>query len=320
MRTIMMPMITVKMTVSGIASPSASKTKISCRKCQTVPLTSFFFILLLFSAWGGLSAQSAFSRGEEHFLQNRPREAAPLLEAALLEEPRNEKIYLYLGIVHEQLQNHDRAVAFLTRGLDVAVVFRDLFYFNLGNNYLSLGNPAAAVDMYTRAIETRGSLSDAYLNRANAEVRLERYPEAVADYRLYLVMEPETPQRPQIERMILLLQGLKDERDARIRAEEQRKKEEEENRRLAEERRKLDEEKRAAAEEERLRKEEESRRVAEERRKREEERLRQEEEARRKALLEEVLRSLQASSGDTSNLPAEKEDIRETRKDVDIED
>lgn len=278
-------------------------------------------LLLLFFIFSGvLGAQTVFSRGEELFLRNRPREAAPLLESALQEEPQNEKIYLYLGIVYEQLGNPDRAVILLERGLERSFLYRDLFYFNLGNNYMNKGDSAKAEEMYSRAIETNGSLADAYLNRANAEVRQERFPEAVKDYRLYLAMEPETPQRPQIERMIQLIQGLMEEREAQRLAEEQRQREEEERRRIAEELRQQEEAERAAEEERRLQQQEEERRIAEERRRQEEERLRREEEARRQALLEEVLRSLQASSTDTSNLSAEQEDIRETREDVDIED
>jgi tetratricopeptide (TPR) repeat protein len=308
------------MTTTGIVSPSGSKSKFFIQKCQTSQPARIFILAILFCVAGGLFAQTAFSRGEELFLRNRPREAAPQLEAALLEEPRNEKIYLYLGIAYEQLGNHDRAIALLTRGLEMSIVYRDLFLFNLGNNRLARGDVAGAVEMYSRAVETNGSLSDAYLNRANAEVRLERFEDAVRDYRLYLTMEPGTPQRPQIERMIRLIEGVQADRAARLLEEERRKKEEEENRRIAEERRKQDEERKAAEEERLRREEEERRRVAEERRKQEEDRRRREEEARQKALLEEVLRSLQASSEDAANLSAEKEDIREKREDVDIED
>jgi hypothetical protein len=50
------------------------------------------------------------------------------------------------------------------------------------------------------------------------------------------------------------------------------------------------------------------------------ERLKQEELARQKALLNEVLNSLQNASEDTRNLSAGSEDIQEQYDEVDIED
>jgi tetratricopeptide (TPR) repeat protein len=254
----------------------------------------FFVFLSLFPLFG----ESPFKRGEELFLQNKPREAAAILESALVQEPRNEKIYLYLGISYEQLKNHDKAISLMQRGLDFAVQYKDLLYYNLGNNFFSKGDGEKALEMYSKAIGVNGTLSDAYLNRANTQVKMDKLEGALNDYTLYLTMEPETPQRPQIEQMIRLLKNIFVEREAEKLAVEQKKREEEEKKRI----------------------EEEQVRIAEEKRKQEEERRRKEEAERQKALLDEVMRSLQAASGDAANLSAEKEDIREKREEVDIED
>jgi tetratricopeptide (TPR) repeat protein len=261
------------------------------------------------SLCGQDGGQSVFQKGEELFMQNKPREAAALLENALRQEPRNEKIYLYLGISYEQMGNRDKAIAIMQKGLEVAVLHKDLLYFNIANNYSGKGEEEKAFELYSKAIEENGGFNDAYLNRANTAVKLDKLEEALNDYRLYLIQEPDAAQRPQIERMILLLEGiqagrvaeaqrLKAEEEERIRAEEERKRLEEEQKRLEEERRKQ---------------EEEELRLAEEKR-------RQEEAERQKALLEEVLKSLQMSTEDTSHLSAEKEDIIEERNDVDIDD
>ena len=249
-------------------------------------------------------------------MQNRPREAAALLESALTQESRNEKAYLYLGIIYEQLGVREKAVAIMQKGLEVAVFHKADLFYNIGNNYDAMGQAEKAVEMYTRALEANGSLGDAYLNRANVQVKLDRLTEALRDYRIYLVMVPSTPQRPQIERMIQLIENVETQRAEEAErqriAEEERKKQEEEERRLAEERKKQEEEERRLAEE-RKKQEEEERRIAEEKR-------RQEEEARQKALLDEVLKSLQMSAEDAAHLSAEKEAIIEHRGDVDIDD
>jgi tetratricopeptide (TPR) repeat protein len=260
----------------------------------------------LFAQAGG---QSLFQKGEELFMQNKPREAAAFLENALKQEPRNEKIYLYLGISYEQTGNRDKAIAIMQKGLDFAVLHKDLLYFNIANNYYGKGEGEKAFEMYSKAIEENGSLNDAYLNRANTAVKLDKLEEALGDYRLYLVQEPDTAQRPKIEQLIRLLEGIQTGRVAealRLKAEEEeRLRAEEEKKRVAEEQKRL--------EEERKKQEEEELRVAEEKR-------RQEEQARQKALLEEVLKSLQMSTEDASHLSAEKEDIIEERNDVDIDD
>ncbi|MCL1817305.1 MAG: tetratricopeptide repeat protein [Spirochaetaceae bacterium] len=258
--------------------------------------------LLLLCGGLPLFGQSAFQKGEELFMQNRPQEAAGILEGALAQEPRNEKIYLYLGIIYEQLGIRQKAVDIMQKGLEVTVFHKADLFFNIGNNYDGMGEAEKAVEMYTRALETNGSLGDAYLNRANVEVKLDRLTDALRDYRLYLVMAPASPQRPQIERMIQLIESVEAERAA-----------EAERVRIAEEQRRIREEEEKRLEEERRKQEEEDRRIAEEKR-------RQEEEARQKALLDEVLKSLQMSAEDAAHLSAEKESIIENREDVDIDD
>src|SRR4030043_421983 len=77
---------------------------------------------------------TALQEGEKLFLQNKPQAALPLLEQALYENPDNERLYLYLGIVYEQLANPDKSIQVMRRGLNVARGVKDLLYFNIGNN------------------------------------------------------------------------------------------------------------------------------------------------------------------------------------------
>ena len=205
---------------------------------------------------------SALQEGEKLFLENRPQEALPPLEKALNEDPNNERLYLYLGIVYEQLGNLDKSIQVMRRGLNVARGVKDLLYFNLGNDLFRQKEYTLAEQMYSNALEVNGTMEDAYLNRANARLQLESYPGARADYIEYLRLAPATPQRESIEKLIALLGGMLDEA----------------------------------------------------------ERLKQEELARQKALLNEVLNSLQNASEDTRNLSAGSEDIQEQYDEVDIED
>jgi tetratricopeptide (TPR) repeat protein len=205
---------------------------------------------------------SALQQGEKLFLENRPREALPLLEQALNENPDNERLYLYLGIVYEQLASPEKSIQVMRRGLAVARGVKDLLYFNLGNNLFRQKEYTVAEQMYSNALELNPAMDDAWLNRANARLQLQSYADARTDYIEYLRLAPATPQRESIEKLIALLGGMLDEA----------------------------------------------------------ERLKQEELARQKALLNEVLNSLQNASEDTRNLSAGSEDIQEQYDEVDIED
>ncbi len=229
-------------------------------------LLSFYF--LLYTATG-IPAESFFEEGERFFIHNDPEKAVPLLELAVSKEPENEKAFLYLGIAYEQLGKYDRAVGVLKQGIGVAKRYTDTLFFNLGNNLFKLGQFAAAADAYAEALKANPSNADAYLNRANTQVKIEDYTGAVENYRTYLSLRPDSPQRERIVAMIDLLTATVAER-------ERKKQEEEEARRL--------------------------------------------EEARQKALLEEVLMSLSEVSGETTNLQAGKEDIKDYSTQSDIED
>lgn len=259
-------------------------------------------ILLVCAAVPAVEAQesgSLFERGAEAFLYDRPQEAATLLERAVEQEPMNARAYLYLAVSYEQLGMYERAVNTLNRALTVPGADRSIVQFNLGNNYLQLGEVEAAEAAFSAAIEVSGLNAKPYLNRANIRVQQELFEEAVEDYRMVLSLEPNHPQKAQIEQIIELLEHEIEQERIRV-AEEQR--------RLEEERRR----------------EEEARRLEEERRLAEERRLeaeRQAAEERRRALLGSVLDSIGDAGDDTTNMSAGNEDIEDLEdEDLDIAD
>ena len=248
------------------------------------PRHTVLVLILLLAAGQLAGAATLFERGEELFMENKPQEAAVLLENALSQEPENEKIYLYLGYIYEQLDQHEDAVGILRRGIQVADQQLATMYFNLGNNLRALDRHEEAEEMYTAAAQAESSFARAYLNRANLRVTREKFQEAIDDYTVYLNLEPASPQRGEIERLIALLEE-KAEEEAIRRAEAERQ-----------------------------------RRLEEERRKAEEERKRREAEERRKSLLDSVLNSLDSASEETENLSGGSEDIQEEEEEVDIID
>lgn len=308
-----------------------------------------FFILPL----SALFSLSFFEQGEELFMNNKPAEALVMLEAALSGEDsgvnaEKEKLYLYLGIIYEQLGQYEKAVNILRIGLETAREGKDKLFFNLGNNLFRLKDFSGAEAAYADLLAAFPAFPDGYLNRANARIELGKLEEAADDYSRFLTLKPGTPQKPNIERVIgLIRQSLAEaERlrteEERARAEAERQRLEEEKRKAEEEQKRIEEEKRKAEEAEKAMIEAEKQRVEEEKRKAEEakkqaeeaqkkaeedrkkaeaERLRTEEEKKRQeALLKEVMDSLKNASVETKNKQAASEDIQTYDFNLDLKD
>jgi tetratricopeptide (TPR) repeat protein len=221
--------------------------------------------------------EDSFKRGEELFMANKPQEALGFLEAAVSRDPAQIRAYLYLGIVYQQLDRTDDAVAVYRRVLPRAGDEAARAAFNLGNIYFRLENVEYAEEFYTQAVNADPSYGPAYLNRGNLRVKKGDLAGALLDYDLYLTLEPRSPKRPQVEQLCAL-----------VRAEF-----------AAEERRRLLAEEEAERERRRAAAEAEQQRI-----------LAEEAEARRQDLLRELSASLQSAAEETRGASAGSEEIQ----------
>jgi tetratricopeptide (TPR) repeat protein len=197
--------------------------------CQTIRrrIGISLFIFLSVSAL----AQTTFSKAEDLFLRNKPQDALAYLEKAVAEDPANIKAALYLGITYQQLGRADDAIAALRKLLPRSGDQTALVAFNLGNVYFSKGAATFAEQYYTQAIQADGNFSSAFLNRANSRIKTGALKDAVSDYQTYLTLEPSSPKRPQIEKLLALIQDQfaaeehqKAVQEATAKAEEERRK------------------------------------------------------------------------------------------------
>jgi len=178
-------------------------------------------VLLLASAYA-FAASPFFDKGEQLFVQNKPREAQPLLESALGEDPANEKAYLYLGIIYQQLGDAQKAIETLKKGIAVATTFRDLFFYNMGNDYYARKEYAQAEESYTSAISANKDLAEAWINRANDRMQLQNLGGAIADYTVFLQLKPQDARRPDIEKLMALVRQAQDDQEKARLAEKAR--------------------------------------------------------------------------------------------------
>ncbi len=175
-----------------------------------------------------LYASSFLEQGETALRNNQPDRAKALFEASLNQNPGDEKALLYLGVAELQLGDLSSAADTFKKGLTSASTLKDVFYYNIGNVYFMQSQNTLADGMYSQAIKTNPNFADAYLNRANARMRLDNYDGAASDYHVYLSLDPNAPQRPEIEKLLGLLQQAKQEaaKQAQIAAEKKKAQEE----------------------------------------------------------------------------------------------
>lgn len=226
----------------------------------------------------------------EAYVYNKPSDAALLFEDAIRQGNADSLAYLYLALSYEQLGLYDQASTVLKDALIRAPQYRAQIYFNLGNVLAKQGKNSEAMEAYENALAAQRSLVDAYLNRANLQMRQQNYDSALADYRSFVQLAPNHAQAPAVNQMIQLL-----EKDRVAREEEQAAR--------------LEAERRAQLEAQ----------AESERQMREAEQLAREEEARRRALLDSVFSSLGSASSAPSALGTGADSVIHVEEDLSID-
>lgn len=236
------------------------------------------------------------SEGEKYFRTNKPDLAISALEKEIMSGKASPDAYNYLGLAYFQIGDYSKSVDAFAKGIRMPDTDKKILAFNQGNSYYALGDYANAARSYSLTLTMDKAYTKALLNRANTYLMAKEYPKCIDDYELFLELEPNDPQRPQIEEILALLRRhMKEQAEA----EEKAAKEAE---RKAEEAAILEKElERQKAEQ--LQREEEERIAAE----KAAEELRLIEEERRRKMLEDVANSLQNT--DSTNMSSGAEDI-----------
>ncbi len=267
-----------------------------------IKLKTFAAIIFFLAFCAAAFAQNS-NEGCSLFERNKSAEAIAFLEADIASGNPLPQEYNYLGLAYYQIGNYEKSVEAFKKGTSASGTNKKLLYFNMGNSYFAMKKWQEALDAYSMASVADPTYAEPVLNKAGVELKLDKLLEAAADYKRFLVLKPEDEQRPQIEKLLALIEGelsaraererLAAEEAARIKAEEERlarEKEEAERRELA---RRLEEERLAA-------------------------KKRAEEEERRKKMLEDIAGSLR-DAGDTTNMSADAEESLKYEYDSDID-
>ena len=172
-------------------------------KRRFTPLISIFFLLTLF--FGTYASDTELlDRGLSYYQNKEFTLASAHFEEAKKIDPRNPKIYFYLGNTYYQLNELDSAIVNYTQGLDYADK-KGHFFYNLGNCYFLKENYKFASEMYSQAVLYDSTIYDSYLNAGNAYYKTGDYTKTIMQWEAYLDKNPTTPQYENIEKAIAYL-------------------------------------------------------------------------------------------------------------------
>ncbi len=206
-------------------------------------LLAFFLIFL-----APMCAATTFSEGEEYFLSNETDLAIQKFEMSLIDGSATPNVYTLLGISYLQNGDYQKALETFLNGTAESTTNKRGLYYNAGNASYLLQDYEKAYEYYNLTIVADPSYVNAYLNRANTNVQLLDFRNAIKDYTMYLTMFPENEQAETIYQMITTLENELE----LVRLEEERKELEEirlaqEKERLIEEQKLIEEQNKIAA-------------------------------------------------------------------------
>ena len=138
---------------------------------------------------------------------NKPNEAIPIFEKLIDDETVDPKIWIYLGVAYYQIQEYEKSLELCVKGLSKQNTDHKVLAYNAGNSAYAMGRYARADACYAISMKDDSSYAPPVLNRANAQLRQDYLEEARDNYILYLQLNPETPQKENIELMIKKLEA-----------------------------------------------------------------------------------------------------------------
>ena len=184
----------------------------------------FFCFSFLIFAFSVFAQNDDFLQGENLFKENRVEEAVPFLKSAI-STGKFPKAYNYLALCYEKMGLLKESLEVCTEGMKISGTDKKVLAFNAGNVCFAMEDFYSAEKWYSLAIAANRLYAPPVLNRANAELKQEKYIASLEDYKLYLDLSPNDRQKPEIEQLISLLEGFKKAEEDRL-AEEKRLKEE----------------------------------------------------------------------------------------------
>ena len=102
----------------------------------------------------------AFSEGEKFFKENKPEQAIPFFEQALLMENVSPNVYNFLGLSYYQIGKYQQSLDVFLNGTTKDGTNKRILYYNAGNTAFAMGNYSIADQYFSIAFAAaRASIS-----------------------------------------------------------------------------------------------------------------------------------------------------------------
>ena len=154
-------------------------------------------------------AAAYISRGLVYDEQGQRQRAIEDYSQALVLNPEDVEAYFYRGNVHYEKRDYRRAIADYNQAIDLDPEHA-YAYLNRGAAHAEQGNYPFAIADLDQAIALDPDFAEAYYKRAevySTRYKGRDYARAVADYRRYLELRPDAPDRWKIEAHIGALEA-----------------------------------------------------------------------------------------------------------------
>lgn len=133
------------------------------------------------------SASYVRAWASEKAQQGSYAEAIAALSGLLNRNPQNAIDYNNRGLVYFQARQYDQAIADYNKALELNPRLAKA-YNNRANYYAAIGDLSAAIADYDQALDFNPSYVRAWLNRGITLRDLERYPEAIENFDIALLL------------------------------------------------------------------------------------------------------------------------------------
>ena len=139
------------------------------------------FTLMLFLSILSISLvyADAYSDGEKFFKENKPEQAIPFFEQALLMENVSPNVYNFLGLSYYQIGKYQQSLDAFLKGTTKDGTNKRILYYNAGNTAFAMGNYSIADQYFSIAFAADSNFSSALLNRANTKMKLDQLQNAM---------------------------------------------------------------------------------------------------------------------------------------------
>ena len=128
-----------------------------------------------------VSTEEIFARAIQNHQQNKLQLANKFYNETLKQNPNHLGAYNNLGILHNQLGQHEKAKDFYKKIIEIQPYNADA-YFNLGNTFKILRQPQEAISFYEKAIKIKPNYVDAHYNLGNTLRETGKYQQSISSY------------------------------------------------------------------------------------------------------------------------------------------